>query len=86
MYYYNYIHLTGNTDYSSGPYSVTFSAGTTTASFNIIIINDSVTEESEQFYITVDPTTLPNDVVFDSLGAAVITIMDDDSESFINYH
>ena len=81
-----YVHFAGNTDYSPGPYSITFSAGMTTASFDIIIIDDSFTEENEQFYLTIDPLTLSSDVMFDNLNAAVITIVDDDGELFINYY
>ena len=81
-----YVHFAGNTDYSPGPYSVTFPAGMTTASFDIIIIDDSFTEENEQFYLTIDPLTLSSDVMFDNLNAAVITIVDDDGELFINYY
>ena len=54
----------------------------TTASLDIIIIDDSLTEENEQFYLTIDPITLSNDVMFDNLGAALITIVDDDGELF----
>ena len=82
---YIYVYFAGITDYSPGPYSVTFPAGTTTASFSIVIIDDNLTEENEQFYLTADPTTLLNDVVIDNLGAAVITIVDNDSKLFINH-
>ena len=58
----------------------------TTASFDIIIIDDSFTEENEQFYLTIDPLTLSSDVMFDNFNAAVITIVDDDGELFINYY
>ena len=83
-----YVHFAGNTNYSPGPYtySITFSAGMTTASFDIIIIDDSFTEENEQFYLTIDPLTLSSDVMFDNLNAAVITIVDDDGELCINYY
>ena len=77
--------LTGDSDYFSGPYSVTFLAGTTNLSFYIAITDDSLTEGNEQFYVTIDPDSLADDVMFGNLGAAVITIVDDDCKLMMHY-
>ena len=76
---------TGDSDYFSGPYSLTFPAGATNLSFYITVIDDSLTEGNEQFYVTIDPDSLPDDVMFGNLGAAVITIVDDDCKLMIHY-
>jgi len=65
-------------DYASGPYPVLFPAGTTMASFNIPIVNDDVSENNEQFTITIDPSSLPTGVSSGSTGASIVTILDDD--------
>ena len=67
----------GGTDYGSGPYTVVFSAGSTSASLNISITNDNIVEMNETFALTITPT---NDVMTVDPDDAVVTIVDDDSE------
>ena len=67
-------------DYGSGPYIVTIPAGVTMFPFNISINNDNIYEGDEDFMITIDPSTLPDDVSVGNPGEATVTIVDDDSE------
>ena len=48
-------------------------------------MDDSITEENEQFYLIIDSASLSGDMVFGNLGAAVITILNDDSKLSITY-
>ena len=65
-------------DYTSGPYTVTFPAGQTTATFDVPIIDDSILEGSEDFILTIDETSLPDGVTRGNPGEATVTIVDDD--------
>jgi len=71
-------HITGGVDYDSGPYSVMFTAGMTSVSFDVPINDDNILETNEDFTITINSSSLPNGVTRDSPGAATVTIMDDD--------
>ena len=54
----SYCNVTGGgVDYNSGPYTVIFPNGSTNASFNIIINDDNVLEESEVFVISIESVT-----------------------------
>ncbi|XP_065892786.1 uncharacterized protein [Dysidea avara] len=68
----------GGIDYDSGPYTVTFTAGMTSASFNVAINDDNTFESREFFYLTIDPSSLPNRVTLSSSILPAI-ILDDDS-------
>ena len=46
-------------DYDSGPYTVTFPAGVTTATFNVPINDDDILEGDKNFILTIDETSLP---------------------------
>ena len=69
-------------DYDSGPYTVTFPAGMTSASFDIPIINDTIFEGNETFMLTIDPASLLTnvDVTVGSPDQATVTIVDDDGK------
>ena len=77
MYFVTAMFIGGGTDYSSGPYTVLFPAGTTNASLDISINNDNIVEMNETFSLTITP---PNDVMAIDPDNAVVTIVDDDSE------
>ena len=64
-------------DYTSGPYSVTFPAGVTSVPFNISINDDNISEENENFTLTID-SSLPTGVMVGNPGQATVTIMDND--------
>ena len=75
-------NITGGVDYDSGPYNVTFTAGMTMASYNIPINDDDIRENDEDFTVTIRSGTLPNRVTRVGPGQSIITIVDDDGESF----
>ena len=68
----------GGTDYTSGPYTVTFPAGQTTATFNVPITDDMILEGDENFMLTINPSALPNGVTVGDSGQATVTIVNDD--------
>lgn len=74
----NYDNLSGGVDYISGPYNVVFGKGTSSASFNIIIINDMILESDETFSLTIDVISLPSDVIHGNPHTAIVTIVDDE--------
>jgi len=63
--------------YDSGPYTVTFPAGTTSATLNININDDDIYEDLESFDIVID-SQLPNRVTRDFPSTAIIFIIDDE--------
>ena len=71
-------NCTGNIDYNSGPYSVTFPTGTTNALFTIPIADDNITENTEAFLLNINPVSLSNNLIFGDHGGAVVTIVDND--------
>ena len=78
------LYCTGqDEDYISGSYSVTFTAGMTTASLSIPIKDDNVFEDTESFRLLIDSTSLPNDVTLGNPRSAAMTIVDDDGKSVI---
>ena len=64
-------------DYTSGPYTVTFAAGSTTATFNVPITDDMILEGNEDFMLTIDPS-LPDGVTRGTPSEATVTIVDND--------
>ena len=65
-------------DYGSGPYTVMFLAGVTSASFNITINDDMISEGNENFTPTIDPSSLPTGGTVVNPGQATVTIKDCD--------
>ena len=65
-------------DYTSGPYTVTFPAGQTTATFDVPINDDNIYEINEDFILTIDETSLPTGVTRGSSGETTVTIVDND--------
>ena len=70
----------GGTDYDSGPYSVTFTAGVTSVLFDVPINNDNIFEMNEDFTLTIIARSLPDGVTRDKAGPATVNILDDDGE------
>ena len=66
---------TAGTDYTSGPYVVTFPAGTTVATFDIPTGDDLLDEIDETIDLSITATT---GTVGDTSDTAVATILDDD--------
>ena len=69
-------NIIGGDDYSSGPYNVTFTAGTTNSSFAISIRNDNTFEDNESFALTI--ASLPNIITVGNPHQATVTIVDDE--------
>ena len=67
-------------DYTSGPYTVTFPAEQTTATFNVPITDDMILEGNENFTLTIDKT-LPNGITRGDPFEATVTIVDNDAYS-----
>ena len=72
--------MTGNVDYGSGPFDVTFTAGMTNASFNVPIINENLFEGNETFTVTIVPSLLSNRIIKGTGCDVTVTIINDDSK------
>lgn len=70
--------LGGGVDYNSGPYNVTFSAGTTEVYTDIVLVNDDTYENEEIFDLIIDPSSLPSNITVYNFGQATVTILNDD--------
>ena len=70
----------GGTDYTSGPYTVTFSAESTRASFDVSINDDALLESNETFILIIDPTSLPSNVRVGISNSSTVTIMDNEGK------
>ena len=73
-------------DYTSGPYTVTFPAGQTTATFDVPINDDNILEGDEDFMLTIDETSLPTDVTRGIPGKATVTIVDYDGKKIFLFN
>ena len=62
----------------------TFSAGTTFVSFDVIIINDSIPEDYENFSLTINSSSLPTGVIPGAINQTTVTIVDDDGKLINN--
>ena len=65
-------------DYSSGPYSVTFFAGQTTATFDIQINDDNILEYNENFTLTINSSLSLSTIIIGTSSEATVIIVDDD--------
>jgi len=70
-------------DYISGPYNVTFPAGTTRTVLDISVTNDNILEVNESFSLMVNSAVLPSDVA--SVDQTTITIIDNDGKLICVY-
>ena len=73
-------------DYTSGPYTVTFPAGQTTATFDAPINDDNIYEINENFMLTISPSSLPSNVIVGDPDEATVTIVDDDGKKTVINH
>ena len=75
--------LAGSIDYGFKPSAyipVVFSAGVTTASFDIPMIDDHILEKTETFSVSVDPVSVPYGVTLVSPASATVSIRDNDGK------
>ena len=75
-------NIIGGVDYDPGPYSIIFSAGGTSKSFNITIFDNNTFESLESFNLLISPHAL---ILLGSPHQAVTTIRDDDGRSIKLY-
>ena len=75
-----FCYFIGGVDYDLGPYTVTFTAGIIHTSFNFSLIDDDVFENSENFVLTIHPSSLPNNVTVGDPGQVTVTIVDNDGK------
>ena len=73
----------GGVDYNSGPYNVTFPPGFIIASFDVIINDDGVLEETETFTLAISQFTNNNTV--GTLNEATVHIVSVNSKLFIYF-
>lgn len=73
------MYVGGGTDYDSGPYNATFTAGETIASFFVTIIDDGIREDDEDFTLIINSSLIPINVP----DQAIVTIIDDDGKYII---
>ena len=69
-------HLTAGSDYTPGPYTVSFSAGQTSAMLMVSTTDDDVVELSESFSVMITTVDKPEVVEIGSSNISFITIMD----------
>ena len=62
---------TGNNDYTSGPYNVTFPAGITNVSFDVVIKDNKILEGNEYFTLSINASNLPNNITVTDHQAVV---------------
>ena len=75
--WWNY-NFKGGVDYGSGPYMITITAGVTVASFNILLIDDNVFENDENFMLTIDSSSLPDNVTVGDPDQVTVTVLHND--------
>ena len=75
---------TGGEDYEPGPYTVVFTAGMTSAVFNVSIYNDDNYENNETFDVLINIFSLPSNVTVGDTNRATVTIMNDDGKHIAN--
>ena len=50
----------------------------TAATFDVSINNDQIFRGARTFQLSIDPSSLPNNVTIGDIGQATVTILDDD--------
>ena len=67
-------------DYTSGPYNVTFPAGSTSVSFDVNVTNDDILESNETFNLNIISSSVPDQVIIGNPKQSTVTIVDYDSK------
>jgi len=68
-------------DYITGPYTVTILAGYTVGLLNIAIVNDNIVEELETFNLTINVSSLPEGIFSGNPSSTLVNILDTDGMS-----
>ena len=74
-------HLTAGSDYTPGPYTVTFTPGQSSATFMVSTEEDDTVELSEYFTLMIATVDRPDVVEIGSPSTSVITILDNEPGS-----
>ena len=79
-------HFIAGSDYETGPYAVSFSAGQLSAMFMVSTMDDEITEQLEDFRVHVVATTTgpPGTIEIGPPNAAVVTIVDNEPGSYMH--
>ena len=73
------LHIAGGgVDYTSGPYIVTFPPGVTITSFDVPINDDNILEIDENFILTINSSSLPDNVINGNSHQVTLTVEDND--------
>lgn len=75
----------GAVDYGSGPYMVTFPAGSTTSSFDIPITDDDVVEDDETIVLSIQTASLPSEVYLGRRSETTVYIRDTTSNAMVTH-
>ena len=75
--WYQWLNAAG-TDYDIGPYNIMFPAGKTLDTFFIQINNDDIVEGNENFSLSINQSSLPDNVTIGNHSQITVTIFDDD--------
>ena len=67
-------------DYSPGPYNITLSSGDIRAFFNISIKDDIILETDEEFWLSINPLSLPTSITVGSGSNATVIIVDNNGK------
>ena len=84
-------YVGGDVDYNSGPYTVQFNVGVTSASLNISINDDDTYEKNETFTLTINVSSLPKSISVGANNSITVTIAANDGKYgvlcvFANHH
>ena len=79
--------FTVGSDFGGGPYTASFSGGSTTSSVTVPIVNDALQEEDETFTAELQiPSDVPDAVVSGPNTVAQVVIVDDERDIAINFN
>ena len=76
------VYVGGGVDYNSGPYNVTFPAGVTNVSFNVLINNDNILEVNEEFNLIIRHSS-SSSITTGSPHNTTVIILNDDSKYIV---
>ena len=72
----NALHLTADSDYTPGPYNVSFTSGQASATLFVSTTNDVAVEPSQYFKVMISSVDKPNIVGIGTPNTSFVTIED----------
>ena len=75
--------VTGNMDYQRRLFALTFTASVNAIPVTVVLIDDDIFEGNETFTLTIDPSSLPNDVMIAQPKEVVVLISDDNDGKLV---